>query len=203
MGGHTLHVWLGGSDDGLYHSICQADTDDEAAAKNIKALGTPVLSEDHCERHMYCKHWALPPLKERRLSLHILRACRQIHKEAALIAFTSNTLSVGRTPTECLQRMIPAQARAIRSIVFEDGEASLRHANILESKLKGLKHVVAYKKFLPIETATVAVYAGTKKAFDRDGVDKATIDKLAGEVERWLTAPSDGLTWKQRHATAK
>jgi len=83
--------------------------------------------------------------------LGVLAACRQIHQEAALVPFTDNTFRFGTWSVLSLRYLLPQQAHAIRSAVYNDSYtmqwANDKDATFAESKLPGLKRLIVFRSF--------------------------------------------------------
>lgn len=162
LGGKTIHVnympsyWsITDGTPRAVHSICQTSTDDHVFAADIKALEfeeefTFVHYED---RHQKCQLWGpcTRPLDD--LHLGVLQVCRQIHQEAALLPYQDNTFSTWDPDslTMFLKVLLPAQARAIRSIVLnvcaDDHDDSKAFATLLQNNLHGLQQLSVFAPF--------------------------------------------------------
>ena len=96
----------------LTHSVCQEVNNELQLVNSLKDAGN-VQRWAHEDIHQECRSsWN----SEKRLD--VLRACRQIHQEAALLPFSENSFcfTSGRALHIFLKATIPQQVRAIKSI---------------------------------------------------------------------------------------
>jgi len=89
--------------------------------------------------------------------------------------------------------------RGLKTIVMFEGTV----ANWKYAELRGYidgdgmptsKEPILMLENMPIEKATVAVYRSDDPDYERQGANKAADNRWADEIERRLTAPSDGLS---------
>lgn len=83
LGSNDIHIGAGG----VVYGICTATVSDKQAAENHLNGKTAAASNNWHSRHSPCFQY--PP--NCLLDLSLLRVSKQIHEEAALIPFTSNT----------------------------------------------------------------------------------------------------------------
>ncbi|KAK3670976.1 hypothetical protein LTR78_009092 [Recurvomyces mirabilis] len=120
FGRYTIHIWNRNADYRRYE--CIHDEDDVQAATAIKNLDPPVSTLVYSNRHNDCyNHHG----KRFSYELEMLTVCRQIHQETALMPFTNSVFSFESDPFEFIDRLILAQACAIKSAVF--GEEIQHH----------------------------------------------------------------------------
>ncbi|KAK5128739.1 hypothetical protein LTR85_000072 [Meristemomyces frigidus] len=150
LGGKTLHITT--NNGRPRHAICQGDTDDDDAADRIKGLENGCDRETHGSRHRNCTLFAWDFLARCPdcLRLDVLRVCRQTHAEAAFLPYQSNVFSfcAEDSLTTLLKTLVPAQARAIRSIVL-CGHIHRRQnrTKLISNKLGGLRKLTYFVEF--------------------------------------------------------
>jgi hypothetical protein len=113
LGGKTIHI------DYFYgHYACRSTVGYEEEAKSTKNSKGCGSIDAHSIQHVACD----PETNSvERLQLAVLRACRQIHQEAALVPFSSNIFAFDDRPCfeQFLKKVLLGQARALRHIVFD------------------------------------------------------------------------------------
>ncbi|KAK4542647.1 hypothetical protein LTR36_006219 [Oleoguttula mirabilis] len=154
LGNMTIHFtgWKGK----LRHTICHTGTDDRAFAEEIKTSNRGDSKEDYSHRHEGCRLFGVSRHNPKKLQLSVLQACRAIHKEAALMPYQDNSFSFAIPGgfELLLKTLVPAQARAIRSIVVNDmRDGGKAFAMLVQNKLHGLKHITVFVAFLPRSSA--------------------------------------------------
>jgi len=150
FGGMTIHIKADSSRGPIAHAVCRSPLRDEDLAQIINRLQHQSISKTGLPRirirtpsaaHKNCTWSGF----NHRLSLSALRACRQLHQEAALFPYQHNTFSFNS-----LEYMIPflnglvlAQARAIEKITvyYIHDYGNKTFTQLLTRKLKGLKHI--------------------------------------------------------------
>ncbi|KAK3648717.1 hypothetical protein LTR56_000990 [Elasticomyces elasticus] len=101
----------------------------------------------YSEAHIICAQRETPLMPH--ITLGLLRVCRQIHLEAALLPFTGNRFIFhsGGEMADFMHSIILPQARAIRSVTLVAGTGGF-HANrvhrVLESKVWGLENLTIF-----------------------------------------------------------
>ncbi|TKA34578.1 hypothetical protein B0A54_13634 [Friedmanniomyces endolithicus] len=154
LGGRTIHVFsnsfLGYRH--LSYTVCQLPHKDEEAARKIvrhnELSGGADDFDPYDKRHAVCDADWDPAAKYSRLSLNVLRSCRQVHEEGALLPFKLNDFSFDSFDdlTPFLQSLFQAQVRAIEVITlgcrFPNVTATL--AKLVKTRLKGLRHLACF-----------------------------------------------------------
>ncbi|KAF2768554.1 hypothetical protein EJ03DRAFT_352091 [Teratosphaeria nubilosa] len=218
LGGRVLHMFDRSRKPRVI--ICNHSLGDKADAQRIKAIqraNCEVSSEDivtyegeYKQRHGLLKKTCTAI--DDALSLQLLQTSRSIHQEAALIPYKHNVFSFQSVfnLSNFLKEIVLAQSSAIENITMVDTVGrmlpSKTVAKLLETKLRGLKHmtwflhlydsqraragldetVTVFKK-LPLQTSTVAV---TQWVLHYP-VESATLClELATELEQKLLAGS-------------
>lgn len=165
--GETVHIWISPLDTALSvrHSICNADIDEESAARTIKCLDDATSPHGFAHRHATCQTYTShsqgsDSLHAAVLSVNFLATCRQVHRETALLAFEKNTFAFkdDHALRHFLNTIIPAQAHAVRSVVLlvnGDADASQTTAALYENKLRNLKRLVVFREITAFRDALV------------------------------------------------
>lgn len=153
FGGMTIHVTADSRRGPVAHAVCCSPLRDEYLAQKIKRLQQQSFSRTKpqttdirtpSDAHKDCNWSGFYP----RLSFSALRACRQLHQEAALLPYQHNTFSFNS-----LEYMIPflnglvlAQARAIEKITvyYSRNYGNKTFNQLLTRKLKGLRHITIF-----------------------------------------------------------
>ena len=226
LGGRAIHLEM--KKGRICHAICQCSVTEEELTKSDRSAPQPAFGALYDSRHEQCgfsfSNELLNAVRHH-LSLTLLLTCRQIHEEAALIPFANNTFELPYGAAQCLSALLTAQAQAIQSVVlvFDHGDtAKATNAMILERKLRGLKRLFGIREMglrrsetsdlaaaenpllmlegLQVEHAVVVARTKMPVFIPMYGWDTAVVEAWASDTERRLMAPSDGLTWKERHA---
>ena len=118
----------------LEYTLCNADIDDRETAKRIMSDDS-IRATSYEERHEDCKRESLAVHR----TLELLKACREVHAEAALLPFRENTsvFAFLDDVEEFLLKLVHAQARAVLSIVLVNPYYVAKTREI-ERKLTGL-----------------------------------------------------------------
>ena len=133
----------------LWHRICDEDKSDMSFVNRMIENGTEHDEKSVSARHASCglpKTWyggdAAPVVEGKRIDLRLLRTCRLIHREAALLPFATNTFSfLHCTDLSVLYNLLmPAQRRAITSLVVYPEANGAPHSGC-HSALNGLKYL--------------------------------------------------------------
>ena len=159
--GNTLHIRKDLYRDRVYHGICAYETPTTHSATEIRAL----QSEDR-----YCQggsSHSIPDLFEpcsskrcSRLSTSLLRTCRQLHKETAMLLYQANNFAL-HDPSALelfLHNLSISQANAIEKLTLyyahppsrvtpAGDKRELRHEVIIRTRLHGLKYLTCMIDF--------------------------------------------------------
>ncbi|KAK3704999.1 hypothetical protein LTR37_013516 [Vermiconidia calcicola] len=155
LGGKTLHV-----DVSLYRlsiTVCRAIQPDTLKADTIREQGAENETFHYKDHHVSlgCTLSYREDNGSRKLDVALLRACRYIHREAALLPYLLNTFAfdcdnISWQWSLFMDALNPSQRRAIRAITLVTSYRNLPH--ILPaghvSKLTGLTHVTLYGHYL-------------------------------------------------------
>ncbi|RMY68018.1 hypothetical protein D0863_07392 [Hortaea werneckii] len=155
FGGLTIHI----SDDALDRNacvakVCRLHVDPEREAV---ALREGEQNPYHV-RHFRCFEPQDPqsnnPCDQPQALVSVLRVCRQIHDEAALIPFIANFFSFARftSLSRFLDRLVPAQAHAIERLAWLEHSNWSSHWNhaagvALRRRLPSLSQGVVFVEF--------------------------------------------------------
>lgn len=132
---------------------CKEAFDDEEDAVRLQTSTATKIVKSHTSRHRHCTTQNFTKAAKTTLALDLLRTCRQIHQEAALLPFKCNLFSLRSVGD--LDRFIGAlvtmQAQAVERIslvlpasIFHT-PASFRTQTL--DKLTGLKALTAFIEF--------------------------------------------------------
>ncbi|KAI7482380.1 hypothetical protein KC351_g5783 [Hortaea werneckii] len=155
FGGLAIHI----SDDALDYNtcvakVCQLHVDPELEAIHLrKGEQTP-----YHVRHLRCfeppDQQSSNPCDQPQALVSILRVCRQIHDEAALIPFIANFFSFARftSLSRFLDRLVPAQAHAIQRLAWLEHSNWSSHwsqtaGTALRRRVPSLSQVVVFVEF--------------------------------------------------------
>ncbi|TKA52550.1 hypothetical protein B0A55_12778, partial [Friedmanniomyces simplex] len=154
LGGRTLHTYthLRRGVRHVGHSICRVPDDDEAIAKRIvrhnELSGEAEGFQLYHQRHSTCLLSEHSTIRPAPLSLNILRSCRQVHEEGALLPFKLNEFVCVKLNdlAPFLQSIFQAQAHAIETITLACSciYATVTLAKLLKTKLKGLRELKCF-----------------------------------------------------------
>lgn len=177
--------------------------------------------EDYYIRHRHCKVEPVDLPSRCNHPLALLRTCRQVHNEAALLPFQTNTFSflTSTGMNVFLKTLMAVQRRAIVSMVF--GSIFLHSARKQVKELVGLKELILFAELpeylwilpadassareqlmtavsvfepLSLTSATVCIYHNTTFAVDAKA-DLAKIKALSEEAEaKLLEPPNNAVT---------
>lgn len=131
LGRNTIHVCrdryydndLGRMVNTTGHSLCCADTPDEEAVQAIRHTEEEFEVQSYEERHRQCSLRAEDRAGRHRIDLSILQTCSQIHREAALVPFLSNTFAAEWGSSEFFKRLAPIQCRSVTSMSYHHCDA--------------------------------------------------------------------------------
>ncbi|KAK5691110.1 hypothetical protein LTR97_011762 [Elasticomyces elasticus] len=157
LSGHTIHVDASAIGE-VQHHVCRNTTSDHDLARNVKADKETVRFRAYQNHHAGCmpaNHDDIKGKAEHRLHLNVLRACRQIHQEAAILPYAENVLAFTSNSSldYFFDTLILEQARALQRIVITHYDRDVpRHdrplcAKYLESKLKSLEELTVFVEF--------------------------------------------------------
>ncbi|KAK5112858.1 hypothetical protein LTR85_011085 [Meristemomyces frigidus] len=170
--GHTLHIYEVDPRFNRTHALlCSHRLTCEEEATDIRDAGDTAARPSYLDRHKEC----MPkPRNERKcslkdsnsekpiytpLSLSVLKVCRQVYNEAALIPFAGNhfMLASQLASERLLSRLDFTQAKAIRSIGLvkeaashEDLRLDTDHGWLLRENLPRLKRLIIFLELPPI-----------------------------------------------------
>ncbi|KAK4892266.1 hypothetical protein LTR27_009275 [Elasticomyces elasticus] len=140
----------------VMHSICKIPGHSEEMANKItrhNALSGAAENFDRYEQlHSHCISRApLVPNETMAAVLPVLRTCRQIHQEAALLPYQLNNFMCPSTErlSPFLQTLVPAQAHAIENLTLSDTSThnTLSFQKLAKTKLRGLKQLSCFVDF--------------------------------------------------------
>ncbi|KAK3648713.1 hypothetical protein LTR56_000986 [Elasticomyces elasticus] len=118
--GHSLAVHDGQSAGGQHaatkvrNRMCQTREDSTASGNEVSEAAETIVKEDYHTKHSKC--WNTP---KNRLGLRLLRVCRQVHQEAALLPYQENNFVMERgflTLSRFLMALMPVQSQALHSL---------------------------------------------------------------------------------------
>ncbi|KAK4542691.1 hypothetical protein LTR36_006263, partial [Oleoguttula mirabilis] len=139
----TIHVH-GGPPQRFRNYVCVADTTDYEDARQMKRepeTSPAMVARDYLTRYLECHRTRC------RFFFDILQVSREIHQEAALLPYLDNTFAFASLQTlmSFLKKLVPAQARAIRTITLVDPEGVLPGLpQLVHSRLTGLKRLTCF-----------------------------------------------------------
>lgn len=147
LGGYAVHVFPGPVS-GNIHRICTSPHVDEETSDNNS--GDSRHSWLDTDPHKDCRRsWDLRGGERHdKLDLRLLQACKQIHEEAALLPFASNTFLLETVPqlawfSECL---LSAQRSAVASVVLNRADLSLSPYRVSQADKARLRRLTGLKK---------------------------------------------------------
>ena len=155
LGGLTIHIL----DDALNHNTCVAKVCRLPVDPELEAVRLREGEQNpYHARHFRCFE---PPDQQSsdlydppQALVSVLRVCRQIHEEAALIPFIANFFSFARftSLSRFLDRVAPAQAHAIQRLAWLEHSNWSSHWNhaagvALRRRLPSLSQVVVFVEF--------------------------------------------------------
>ena len=176
--------------------------------------GEEIEVEGYWSRHSQCKPKPDDDPSRCNQPMALLRTCRQVHNEAALLPFQTNTfsfLTISGMNT-FLKALVAVQRRAIVSMAF--GTMFLHTAHKQLKKLVGLKELILFAEMshyywdkpadlsetrqqvmravsvfepLSLTSATVCIYQET--AYGKAKTDLAKLQALSEEAEAKLLEP--------------
>lgn len=155
LAANTIHLEPGSGSSKVEHHVCRAVTNDFDEAKRLQSQHGQGVVQRYDARHAGCQSTSAQVVKPQlnRLSLSILQTCREIHQEAALLAYSDNTFTFGDVCvlTDFLGCLTLAQARSVRSLVVLNrfGHRSTvpvrsRFARLVETRLTGLRNLTCF-----------------------------------------------------------
>ena len=132
--------------------MCANDKSDYEIAGEIKGSGPLESHPNYRALHGSCLYEHPVHLPQAELSLDLLRACRQVHQEAALLPYQDNRFSFDGTGdlSRFLMKLIPSQARAMTNItIVESGwrSSSALPRKFVENKLCNLHNLLCFISF--------------------------------------------------------
>ncbi|KAK5684984.1 hypothetical protein LTS10_003059 [Elasticomyces elasticus] len=188
LGGHTIHVdnceprhgFAGhslaahnGQSAGGQHAatkvrnrMCQTREDSIASGNEVSGAAETIVKEDYNTKHSKC--WNTP---KNRLGLRLLRVCRQVHQEAALLPYQENNFVMERgflTLSRFLMALMPVQSQALHSLeivvdypTYGEPDDQLKSAYIRARlpKLRSLVVLVQLRKGTVFFPKTLEKYA--------------------------------------------
>ena len=126
LGGKTLHIikyHKSPSKVVFRYNTCRLPEADSHQADCVRENGSENTSFDYIKYHeaQGCRFAGRDRFNTGRLDIQLLRVCRQIHREAALIPYTMNTFSFNEE--HCifcpfLNGLMASQQRALRGVTF-------------------------------------------------------------------------------------
>lgn len=169
LGGQTLHIGLklNRSNDDLpwLFSFCTLDDDERYKYPPCKVMGQ--LHNRYDQRHYDCIK-SVAKAKWRQRFLALLRVCRQLHLEAALLPYLENTFAFPYVLSfrEFVQSLFPAQRRSLRKVIFSGNDIRAYMRPDITSKLCGLTELTSHE----------SVFAGSVSSVPWIGISQ----RLAG-----------------------
>ncbi|KAK5726818.1 hypothetical protein LTR15_002708 [Elasticomyces elasticus] len=118
--GHSLAVHNGQSAGGqqaatkVRNRMCQTREDSIESGNEVSEATATIVKEDYHTKHSKC--WNT---HKNRLGLRLLRVCRQVHQEAALLPYQENNFVMERgflTLSRFLMALMPVQSQALYSL---------------------------------------------------------------------------------------
>ncbi|KAK5711999.1 hypothetical protein LTR17_018138 [Elasticomyces elasticus] len=113
--GHSLAVHNGQSAATKVHNrMCQPREDSIASGNEVSEAAATIVKEDYHSKHSKCWNTS-----KNRLGLRLLRVCRQVHQEAALLPYQENNFVMERgflTLSRFLMALMPVQSQALHSL---------------------------------------------------------------------------------------
>lgn len=226
LGNSTIHVFIDCDDDTydsdedegtialadqpLLRSICHMEEGEREHIEEIRTKPTDSEYENHQEFHIDCWHDRGSVAS----FFALLQTCRQIHSEAALIPYLSNTFSFTNLTSidQFLRRLIPQQARAVQHIAYttnsdeEDEEipATKDWKRLLDGELETL---VCCVEFAGVPSRDFDVVAEPRKdelmAFGRLKVEdlKVVAYNVPGDVDENLVTAKKLKEWAKEVET--
>ncbi|KAK5674037.1 hypothetical protein LTS10_013202 [Elasticomyces elasticus] len=160
LSGHTIHVDASAIRE-VQHHVCKNTISDHEHAQNVKADKETIRFQTYQNHHASCRTgWRTANndnagKMESRLHLNVLRACSQIHQEAAILPYAENVLAFTSNDSldYFLDTIILEQARALQRIVVTGlGQNGKSYdpplcEKYLESKLQSLEELTAFVEF--------------------------------------------------------
>ncbi|KAK5701337.1 hypothetical protein LTR17_022667 [Elasticomyces elasticus] len=155
LSGHTVHVDASGIDK-VQHYVCKNTISDYELAQNLKADKETIRFRTYQIHHARCRpanKYVVEDKAESRLHLNALRACRQIHQEAAILPYAENVFAFASNDDLdfFLDTVILEQARALQRIVIAHSDQGSDDppldVKFLKSKLQNLEVLVAFVEF--------------------------------------------------------
>lgn len=155
FGGLTIHIL----DDALDHNTCVAKVCRLPINPELEALRLREGEQNpYHVRHFRCfespDQQSSNPRDQPQALVSVLRVCRQIHDEAALIPFVANFFSFARftSLSRFLDRLLPAQAHAIQRLAWLEHSNWSSHWNhaagmALRRRVPSLSQVVVFVEF--------------------------------------------------------
>jgi len=117
----------------------------------------PVWTQNYTEHHRHCHvHWAGTDASHPKslLPVALLRTCRQIHQEAALLPCQEDIFSFWTMGEmgQFLKSLVPAQVHAIERITLRlnGSYVATTFEKLIQSKLKGLVGLKELLCFVPL-----------------------------------------------------
>ncbi|KAK3631017.1 hypothetical protein LTR56_015982 [Elasticomyces elasticus] len=173
LSGHTIHIDASAIDK-VQHHVCKNTISDYELAQNLKADKDTIRFQTYQDHHAGCKptnHNDNEGKAESRLHLNVLRACRQIHQEAAILPYAENVFAFASNDDLdfFLDTIIVEQARALqRLVVTRLGQKCTNYdppicPKYLESKLQSLEELTAFFEF----TGGISARDFTSEAYKR------------------------------------
>lgn len=162
LGGNSIHiVFLSVSyrPDRIQHTLCRAEMSDADFVRAYKADGDMEDPKDCEVRHDRCVpkgEWWMPSDMPK-LSLALLRTCRQIYKEAALLPYAENEFIFGprfeplHNCSDFVASLLATQRRAIKTLTF-------LNTNLTDNNLNAtaVKSMTGVRKLTAIYDHTVS-----------------------------------------------
>lgn len=121
LGGHTIHVFDRSRGRASVYAICVEHEHHREMAESVgrEEGSRPNVYATYSLRHLGCKRNTFPTFHTA-VQLHLLRVCRQMHQEAALIPYAENKLTFNCTNSlrNFLRKVTLAQAQSIKSVTL-------------------------------------------------------------------------------------
>ncbi|KAK5765418.1 hypothetical protein LTS12_004431 [Elasticomyces elasticus] len=159
LGEKTIHIssYTTKGSPVVMHSICKIPGHSQKIANTItrhnalSGVAEPFDRSGSFHTDCVSSYPAQHSLETMATVLSVLRTCRQIHQEAALLPYQLNNFMCPGTEWlgPFLQTLVPAQAYAIENLTFSNISThnTLTFQNLVKVKLKGLKHLTCFVEF--------------------------------------------------------
>ncbi|KAK3627133.1 hypothetical protein LTR56_012560 [Elasticomyces elasticus] len=205
--GHSLAVHNGQSAGGQHaaarvrNRMCQTLEDSIASGNEVSEAAATIVKEDYHTKHSKCWY-----THKNRLGLRLLRVCRQVHQEAALLPYQENNFVMERgflTLSSFLMALMPVQSQALHNLeivvdypTYGEPDDQLKSAYIRARlpKLRSLVVLVQVNKRKPDFSEKVREQISAKALLFRH-LPLSSVTVASHYLNKYVNIPAEAKAW--------